>query len=170
MQRDPSLPRPRRWLAGILLFLLIVVAAALLAVPIWLIRPFVPQTPDGIAVAFALRRWAPVGTLLILLAGLVLSIRMWRGGRWWSRALVVLALVPLGAAAVFSRLNIFEKMFAPMGTTAFVPAAAADWVEDTDPVLAVTLNGDSAAFPVRQISYHHVVEDTVGGVPVVATY
>lgn len=170
MIADPSRPRPRRWPAGAALFLLIVAALALLAVPVWLIRPFVPQTPDGIAVAFALRRWAPVGTLLILVAGLVLTIRLWRGGRWWSRALVVLALVPLGAAAFFSRLNIFEKMFAPMGHTAFVPAAEAGWVADGDPVLAVTLNGDSAAFPVRQISYHHVVEDTVGGVPVVATY
>jgi hypothetical protein len=26
------------------------------------------------------------------------------------------------------------------------------------------------AYPVRQIAYHHLVEDSVGGVPIVATY
>ena len=43
-------------------------------------------------------------------------------------------------------------------------------MEDGDPVLAVTLNGDAAAFPVRQVSYHHIVEDTVGGIHVAVTY
>jgi thiol:disulfide interchange protein len=144
--------------------------AALLALPMWLIRPFSPQTPDGIALSFALRRWAPIVTILALVVGLALTVRLWRGGRWWSRALAVLALVPLGAAAFFSRQNIFEKMFAPVGQVASVPAAEASWVEDGDPVLAVTLNGDAAAYPVRQISYHHIVEDTVGGIHVAVTY
>jgi hypothetical protein len=26
------------------------------------------------------------------------------------------------------------------------------------------------AWPVRQMAYHHLVQDTVGGVPVVSTY
>jgi thiol:disulfide interchange protein len=156
--------------AGLTLFLLVLAVIAMLVLPMWLIRPFAPQTPDGIALSFALRRWAPIVTVLILIIGLALTVRLWRGGRWWSRALAVLALVPLGAAAFFSRQNIFEKMFAPVGQVASVPAAEASWVEDGDPVLAVTLNGDAAAYPVRQISYHHIVEDTVGGIHVAVTY
>jgi thiol:disulfide interchange protein len=176
MPTDPSRPRPRRWIAGTLLFLLVLAAAALLVLPIWLIRPFVPQTPGGIALAFALRRWAPAGTLLALVAGLILTVRLWRGGpggpggHWWRRTLAVLALVALGAAVAFSRQNVFEKMFHPLGGVASVPAAEARWVEDGDPVLAVTINGDAAAYPVRQVAYHHIVEDTVGGVPVAVTY
>lgn len=170
MSTDPSRPRSRRWVAGLVLFLLIMAVAVMLALPMWLIRPFSPQTPDGIALSFALRRWAPIVTVLILIVGLALTVRLWRGGRWWSRALAVLALVPLGAAAFFSRQNIFEKMFTPVGQVASVPAAEASWVEDGDPVLAVTLNGDAAAYPVRQISYHHIVEDTVGGIHVAVTY
>lgn len=170
MPIDPSRPRSRRWVAGLILFLLVLAVAAMLILPLWLIRPFSPQTPGGIALSFALRRWAPIVTILALVAGLVLTVRLWRGGRWWSRTLAVLALLPLGAAVVFARQNIFEKMFAPMGQVASVPAAEAAWVEDGDPVLAVAFNGDAAAYPVRQISYHHIVEDTVGGVPVAVTY
>lgn len=170
MPTAPSHLRPRRWIAGLVLFLLVLAAVAALALPMWLIRPFAPQTPGGVALAFALRRWAPIGTVLALIAGVVVTVRLWRGGRWWSRTLAVLALVPLGAAVVYSRQNMFEKMFLPLGRTASAPAAEARWVEDGDPVLAVTINGDAAAYPVRQVSYHHVVEDTVGGVPVAVTY
>jgi len=171
MPTAPSPPRPRRWIAGLVLFLLVLAVAAALVLPRWLIRPFAPQTPEDVALAFALRRWAPVGTILALIAGLILTVRLWSGGRWWSRTLAVLALVPLGAAVVFSRQNVFEKMFRPLGqAAASAPAAEARWVEDGDPVLSVAMNGDAAAYPVRQVSYHHVVEDTVGGVPVAVTY
>ncbi len=170
MPINPSRSHSRRWVAGLVLFLLVLAVAVLLVLPMWLIRPFSPQTPDGIALSFALRRWAPIVTVLALVAGLLLTVRLWPGGRWWNRTLAVLALVSLGAAAFFSRQNIFEKMFAPMGQVASVPAAEASWVEDGDPVLAVTRNGDAAAYPVRQIAYHHIVEDTVGGIHVAVTY
>ena len=39
-----------------------------------------------------------------------------------------------------------------------------------DVVLAVRVGDDAVAYPVRQMAYHHVVQDTVGGVPIVATY
>ena len=173
MPTDPSRPRSRRWIAGLALFLLILAVAAMLALPMWLIQPFSPQTPDGIALSFTLRRWAPVVTVLALVAGLALTVRLWRGGpggHWWSRTLAVLAILPLAGAVWASRQNIFEKMFAPVGQVASVPAAEASWVEAGDPVLAVAFNGDAAAYPVRQISYHHIVEDTVGGIHVAVTY
>ncbi len=95
---------------------------------------------------------------------------LWRNARWWSRAAIVLAFVPLLAATRQARQNIFEKMFTPLAETQSVPAAEARWVEDGDPVLAVTLNGEAAAYPVRQVAYHHIVQDVVGGVPVAVTY
>jgi hypothetical protein len=171
MQEAPYAPRKaRRRLAGLCLFLLAVTALALVAIPVWLIRPFTPQTPDGLAVAYALRRSAPWGTALAAAAALVLAAGLWRGARWWSRALLVLAFVPLLGAAWLAQQNIFEKMFAPLAGTRSVPAAQADWVAESDPVLAVALNGEAAAYPVRQVAYHHIVHDVVGGVPVAVTY
>ena len=37
-------------------------------------------------------------------------------------------------------------------------------------MLAVERNGEAAAYPVRQVAYHHIVQDVVGGVPVAVTY
>jgi len=164
-----SNPSRRRW-AGAVLFLLVLAAVAVVTVPMQLIRPFVPQTPDRVAVSYGLRSWSPLLTLLMALAGVAIAAGLWRGGRWWSRTLAVLALVPLAGAAWFSRQNIFEKMFVPLGTTAFAQAAEAGWVAAEDPVLAVVLNGEAAAYPVRQIAYHHIVQDVVGGVPIAVTY
>jgi len=160
----------RRRFAGLVLAVLILIALALVAIPIWLIRPFTPQTPGGIATAYALRRAAPWGTALAAAAALFLAAGLWRNGRWWSRTLLVLAFVPLLGAAWLARQNVFEKMFAPLAATGSVPAAQADWVEEKDPVLAVALNGEAAAYPVRQVAYHHIVHDVVGGVPVAVTY
>jgi len=170
MPTVPPMSRPlRRW-AGLTLFLLVLAVIAMAVIPMRLIRPFSPQTPGGLAVAFALRRWAPLATVLALVGGLALAVSLWRGGRWWSRALVVLALVPLAGAAWLSRFNIFEKMFAPLGASRFAPAAEASWVADGDLVLAVERDGEAAAYPVRQVAYHHIVHDVVGGVPVAVTY
>jgi hypothetical protein len=37
-------------------------------------------------------------------------------------------------------------------------------------VLAVEQGGESAAYPIRQLGYHHIVQDVVGRVPIVVTY
>lgn len=174
MQNAPSVfPGARRRTAGpflVLLVLLVLAALVLVAVPMWLIRPFSPQTPGGLAAAYALRRAAPWGTALAAAVALFLAVRVWRNARWWSRALVALAFVPLLGSVWLAHQNIFEKMFAPLAETRSVAAVEAEWVEEQDPVLAVALNGEAAAYPVRQVAYHHIVQDVVGGVPVAVTY
>jgi thiol:disulfide interchange protein len=159
-----------RRLAGAFLFLLVLLALAVIAIPMWLIQPFSPQTPEGLSLSYALRRWAPLGTLLALAAGLGVTVWLWRGGRWWSRTACALVLVVLAAAAWASRQNVFEKMFAPLEGARFAAAGEADWVAEADPVMAVERNGEAVAYPVRQLAYHHIVQDVIGGEPVVATY
>jgi Protein of unknown function (DUF3179) len=170
--REPSSrpDRARRRAAGALILLLVLLALALVVLPLWTIQPFKAQTPEGVAMSYALRRWAPLGTLLAAVAVAALGAWLWRGARWWSRALLVLALVPAAAAVWGARQNVYERMFAPPAGVGHAPAAEASWVGEDDMVLAVSVNGDAVAYPVRQIAYHHVVEDVVGGVPVAATY
>jgi len=36
--------------------------------------------------------------------------------------------------------------------------------------LAVSIHGASHAYPIREIAYHHIVNDTLSGVPIAATY
>jgi hypothetical protein len=61
-------------------------------------------------------------------------------------------------------------MFNPLAHPGFVPAPQASFVERGDLVLAVTLDGDAAAYPIRQLAYHHVVNDRIGRTPAVVTY
>ena len=156
------------WLALLLLPLL---ALAVVMVPVMLIRPFAPQTPSAIELAYTLRRWSPWLTLGAALLGLALAVRLWKETpRLLPRiAAVLLALVAV-ATTWMSRQNHFEWMFAPLPDARFLRAAEASAVAPEDMVLAVQTGGDAVAYPVRQIAYHHLVEDSVGGVPIVATY
>ncbi len=61
-------------------------------------------------------------------------------------------------------------MFNPLPAPAYARGNDVSFVAGSDMVLAVQVNGEAVAYPVRQMAYHHVVEDTVGGTPLVATY
>lgn len=161
----------RRTLGWIALFLIAVFAFAWVAVPVWKIQPFAPQTPEALRLSYALRSWSPVATAASLLVALALIVWLWRHSRgWWRKALLILPLLPLLFVTWFARQNHFEWMFAPVTRIDYARAAEADFVSDDEMVLAVKLNDDAVAFPLRQIAYHHVVQDTIGGVPVIATY
>ena len=49
-------------------------------------------------------------------------------------------------------------------------ASADQWLADLEPVQVVNLNGDARAYPVQVMVWHELVNDTVGGVPVVITF
>ena len=158
----------RRWL---LLLLIVAAAVAFVVVPVYLIWPFRPQTERGLAAGYYVRWLAPWATVALALAGLVLVARMWRASRrWWAKALMVLLLLPVGATVWLSRVNIYEVMFNPLADPAYARAGEVDYISDEDMVLAVERAGERAAYPVRLMAYHHLVADTVGGVPLVATY
>jgi regulator of extracellular matrix RemA (YlzA/DUF370 family) len=61
-------------------------------------------------------------------------------------------------------------MFNPLLDANYARVDEASFVADGDMVMAVAINGDAVAFPVRQMAYHHVVNDVVGGKPITATY
>ncbi len=53
----------------------------------------------------------------------------------------------------------------------FESVADADaWLDDLEAVQVVDLNGDARAYPVQIMVWHELVNDTVGGEPVVITY
>lgn len=168
---QPQSKSRKRKLAWLALFVIVVAALAIVMTPAMLIMPFKPQTPRAVEISYLLKSWSPLATLLALLVSLALAVWLWRGKRsWWRRSLLVLSFVPLLAAAWFARQNHFEWMFNPLKQTAFAKADQVTAVDDKDMVLAVAVNGEAVAYPVREMAYHHVVHDTVGGVPIVATY
>jgi hypothetical protein len=49
-------------------------------------------------------------------------------------------------------------------------AEANKWLKDREPVLALEIKGDARAYPLHILTWHEVVNDTVGGVPVAVNY
>jgi len=168
MPTEPT--SPRYWPWAVALLAAVAVAVAVVWIPVWTLRPSVPQSAAAMARAYALRRIAPAATLVALGFALALAWRLWRSTRWAGRALAVAALLPVAAAVWFSRQNHFEWLFPPLRHPGYAPAAAASFVEPGDMVLAVQVQGEAVAYPVRQVAFHHVVEDVVGGTPLVVTY
>jgi len=150
---------------------LLVFSIAFVAIPVFLIQPFRPQTQRALEISYLLRSWSPLATAIMLLAALALVIWRWRQARrWWRKTLLVILLSLSIVPAWFARQNHFEWMFNPLHNSAYVKVADAAFVRDSDMVLAVKINNEAVAYPVRLMAYHHVVADTVGGTPICATY
>jgi uncharacterized membrane protein YhhN len=151
--------------------LILVVTIAIVAIPVWLIQPFAPQTARGVEISYLLRSWSPVLTVVLALAAIILAIFIWkRSSRWYSKAPVIIPIFMILVFTWFARQNHFEWMFNPLAQPNFAKVAETDFVADDDMVLAVNINGDAVAFPVRQMAYHHIAQEVVGGTPITATY
>jgi hypothetical protein len=159
-----------RWKFWILLLLIVAAAVTMVAIPVFVIMPFRAQTAAGVEWSYLLRRWSPIATLVATVLFLALCVKLWRGARWWGRLAMPALLAPLLAVTWFARQNHFEWMFNPLLTADYARAGEASFVADSDMVMAIEINGDSVAYPVRQMAYHHVVNDVIGGKPITATY
>ena len=58
----------------------------------------------------------------------------------------------------------------PIDEPSFVSAASVRDIGPLEPVISLAINGDARAYPVRILLWHEIVNDTVGGVPVMVTY
>lgn len=53
----------------------------------------------------------------------------------------------------------------------FVNFGDADmWVADVEPVVSLEVNGEARAYPLQVLTWHEIVNDQIGGVPVVVTF
>ena len=50
------------------------------------------------------------------------------------------------------------------------PETANGWLTDPEPVISFQLNGDARAYPLKILTQHEIVNDQVGGVPVIVTF
>jgi Protein of unknown function (DUF3179) len=159
-----------RWKLWFLFLFLIALSLTVVAIPVFVIMPFKAQTYEGIAWSFWLRKISPFLTVFTTIIALGLGWRLWREARWWSRTALSLFLIATFAATWMARQNHFEWMFNPLPNPAYAKVSEANFIADTDMVMAVEINNDAVAYPVRQMAYHHVVQDIVGGKPITATY
>lgn len=150
--------------------LLVVASLAVVLIPAYVIRPFRFQSPEALTLALTLRTWAPLVTVVTGLAALLLAVGLMRGARWRQKTLVTLGILLVVASAALARFNYFERVFfQPISTPQFESAAQAK-LDPDEMVLAVRSGAQARAYPIRAMAYHHLVNDTLGGVPLVATY
>ena len=83
------------------------------------------------------------------------------------------APVPLAvtASAAFDADRVIQGAnFPPLNDPAVVEASDATWLEEKTIVLGAVQNGEARVYPVFMIAYHHVANDTLGGLPYLVTY
>jgi hypothetical protein len=156
-------------LPAVLLTLFAVISFLLFFIPAFVIRPFRYQTRNALSLAIDVTWIAPSLTLVLCLAAIVLSVRLWRGSVVAVKILTVIALLVSVASAVMVRQNYFEWMFHPIKAAGFIPASNAQ-LPDKEMVMAVKIGPDARAYPIVQMAYHHILNDTVATEPIVVTY
>jgi hypothetical protein len=121
----------------------------------------VKQVGPAVSVACAL-------LALVVFAVMWPSIRM-SSRKWPARVgLALPALLAVGGAFL-ARVNIYEIAFHPVGSPRFGTAEKAG-IDSDDMVMAVEVKGARRAYPIREMAYHHLVNDAPAGEPIVATY
>jgi hypothetical protein len=156
--------------AALVLAACFAVSLFFLAYPIYVIRPFRHQGAGELATALSVLRYRPVAMGLCVAMGIFALILYWRSQtERWRRAAMCVGTAGVCLFAALSRINIYEMMFHPMGRPQFQPAGETK-LDAGEMVTAVEIGPVARAYPVRITSYHHIVNDVVNGVPIVATY
>jgi hypothetical protein len=159
----------RRWI--FLLLACLAVSLVLVAYPIYVIRPFRAQGARELMLALAVSRLRPVLTVISALAAVAAAIAYWRTQpQGWRRTSAAAGAVLVCVLAALARVNVYEDlMFHPVEHPQF--AAAADTkLDPNDKLIVVKIGSAARAYPIREMGYHHVVNDVVGGTALVATY
>jgi hypothetical protein len=160
----------RRFIFTLVLFACLAVGLIGVAYPINVIRPFRHQGAGELAVALAVTRFRPAITVVAAIAAVLAAIGYWRAGaRRWKRVLTAAGAGLVVVLAFLARVNVYELMFHPLVHPSFTAANEVK-LDGAEKVVAVRVGGEARAYPIRSMSYHHVVNDVVGGTAIVATY
>jgi hypothetical protein len=146
-----------------------VISIACVAIPMFVIRPFRPQGAEALSFALSVRQAGPWVAGVCAIAVLLLLVRLWNDARVGARIFLCGLFVVAALGAALTHVNIFEKMFHPYDSPAFAGADEVK-VDSDDKVLAVKMGQEARAYPIRTMGYHHIVNDTVNGMPIAVTY
>jgi hypothetical protein len=162
-------PRTQRMFALVLLACL---AVSLICVvyPLYVVRPFRAQGARELTTALMIERFQGAITLVSAIAALAALLWYWPSApRTWRRALVAAGTGFVCVLAALARVNVYELKFHAIDHASFAAAPRVRLDKD-EMVLAVKVGGSARAYPIRSLSYHHMVNDLMEKVAIVATY
>ncbi|MEP7220777.1 MAG: DUF3179 domain-containing (seleno)protein [Bacteroidota bacterium] len=137
----------------------------------YLLMPFPgSQDLESIRMVYYLLPWVMplhiVGFLLVILPILNSIIN----GKIWKKIGMLLLCLVCGAILWFTEVKFTAgNIFREPATVAFVKASASGLPPETL-VMGVEHGGVAKAYPIDYLAYHHKVQDTIGGLPVLVTY
>lgn len=159
-----------RWLLGLILLACLAISLVCLGYPMYVIRPFRAQGSQELAAALVVSRYRGIATVISALAALAALAAYWAAQPVrWRRILAAVGAGLVCIFAVLARINVFELMFHPIDHASFA-AAAKSKLDGGEKVIAVVVNGQARAYPIRGMAYHHIINDEVGKTAIVATY
>ncbi len=124
------------------------------------------QRMNSIDLAYFLHKWRWVFRgffVLLILIGLFRAT-------WKRKWVPVLPLLLLGAVAYMANFKMAADAMFKQPKQFSLAGAAENKVSTERLVLGVSINGESAAYPIQFLGYHHHVQDTVGGKAILVTY
>ena len=151
-------------------FLTLLAALGLLLYPLYVIRPFRAQGASELLAALAVIRYRGAGMAVCVAGALAAAIWYWtRERRVLRRFFSAVGVLTMAGIALLSRVNVYELMFHPYDRPVFSTVEQTK-LDGGEMVIAVKLSNHARAYPIRSLSYHHLVNDLLDGVPIVATY
>jgi hypothetical protein len=137
--------------------------------PMYVIRPFRAQGAGELAAALVVARFRPLVTVISAMLAVAMLAWYWRSQPRRRRVLAAVGAVFVCVLAVLARINVYELMFHPLDHPSFAAAPKVKLDKD-EKVIAVKIGSQARAYPIRGMSYHHVINDVVGKLAIVATY
>ncbi|TAL43589.1 MAG: DUF3179 domain-containing protein, partial [Chitinophagaceae bacterium] len=124
------------------------------------------QQVNSIDAAYFLYKWRWVFRGLF---GLMIIVGLFRSNwkRKWPLAIPVLLIAAVVYMANFKMAA--DAMF-KQPNQLLLTGADRNKVDSNRLVIGVSINGESKAYPIQFLGYHHHIQDTVGGKPIIVTY
>jgi hypothetical protein len=163
---------PHRIRRRFIFVLLACLAVSLISVgyPLYVIRPFRAQGENELAAALVVARFQRLITVISAGGALWAIVGYWREKpRLWKKVLAATGAGFVALLALLARVNVYELSFHPIDHSSFAGASQVKLDRD-EKVIAVSIGEEARAYPIRSMSYHHVINDVVGRVAIVATY
>lgn len=124
------------------------------------------QQMNSIDVAYFLYTWRWVFRIVFGLM-IIMGILKARIKRRW---LLIIPLLIVGAAVYMANFVMAADHMFYQPDKVLMADATENKVDSQRLVIGITHNGEAKAYPIRFLGYHHQVQDTIGGKPVIVTY
>jgi Protein of unknown function (DUF3179) len=124
------------------------------------------QEMNSLDAAYFLNKWRWVFRILF---GIMIVIGLFKS-TWKRKWLLVIPIAIVAAVAFMANFKMAADHMFYQPNKLLLATAAENKVDSQRLVIGIVNNGEAKAYPIRFLGYHHQVQDTVGGKPVIVTY